>query len=229
MVDRGLVRKCGVVRDFAESTDHAALYLDLDWENLIGKSKLWKDIAALQGKKKEMKQQAFGVVKLKDNARVRCMHEMLVLKDDKCRHEEAERLLSLAESGGFEEEDWVSAESCMGWLEQTMVSAQTAVYESMIHKVGGGRATRKHHYSKECESVKEKYRVLSRMVNRWDAKKRSLRCMMKLAIRAKLVLGDELPVLKGRRSIPNQNSKFKDWECWISGARENGIRDGKQR
>ena len=55
MVDRGLVRKCGVVRDFAESTDHAALYMDLDWENLIGKSDLWKDIAGLQGKKKEMK------------------------------------------------------------------------------------------------------------------------------------------------------------------------------
>ena len=219
MVDRGLVRKCGVVRDFAESTDHAALYMDLDWENLIGKSELWKDIAALRGSKKEMKQRAFGVVKLKDNDRVGSMHDELLLRDNRYRHEEADRLLRLAESGGFTEADWSSAENCMDWLEQAMVSAQTAVYESVIPEVGGGRSSRKHHYSKEFEGIKEKYRVLSKMTNRWDAKKRSIRCMTKLAVRAKRVLGDELPRLSKQKDIPSEISGFLDWEGWISSIR----------
>ena len=180
---------------------------------------MWKDIAALHGSKKEMKQQAFGVVKLKDKDRVGSMHEELLLRDNRYRHEEADRLLRLAESGGFTEADWSSAENCMDWLEQAMVSAQTAVYESVIPEVGGGRSRRKHHYSKEFEGIKERYRVLSKMTNRWDAKKRSIRCMTKLAVRAKRVLGDELPRLSKQIDIPSEVSGFKDWEGWISSVR----------
>ena len=215
MVDRGLVRKCGVVRDFAESTDHAALYMDLDWENLIGRSELWRDIAGLREKKKEMKQQAFGVVKLKDNARVQCMHEMLLSKDDKYRHEDADRLLGLAESGEFGEEHWERAEDCMDWLEQTLVAAQTAVYEAVIPEVGGGRAARKHHYSREYESIKERHRILVKITNRWSSKKRSYRCLRRLAVRAKEVFASELPRCTSEQEIPDENSPFKDWEAWI--------------
>jgi hypothetical protein len=215
MVDRGLVRKCGVVRDFAESTDHAALYMDLDWENLIGKSELWKDIAGLQGKKKEMKQQAFGVVKLKDSARVQCMHEMLLERDNRHRHEEADELLGLAESGKFGEEHWERAEDCMDWLEQTLVSAQTAVYKAVIPEVGGGRAARKHHFSREFEGIKERHRILSKITNRWDSKKRSYRCLRRLAVRAKEVFAGELTRCTAEQEIPDENSHFRDWESWI--------------
>ena len=103
-------------------------------------------------------------------------------------------------SGLCRGEHWGRAETCREWLEQTMISAQTGVCGEVISEVGGGRVSRKHHYSREFEGITERYRVLSKMKNRWHSKKRSLRRMTKLVVWVQKVLGNELPRLSTRKA-----------------------------
>ena len=100
----------------------------------------------------------------------------------------------------------------MDWLEQTFVSAQTAVYKAVIPEVGGGRAARKHHFSREFEGIQERHRILSKITNRWDSKKRSYRCLKRLAVRAKEVFAGELLRCTVEQEIPDEYSHFRDWE-----------------
>ena len=75
--------------DWQETTDHAAIYLDLDMDSLLGRSEQWKDIEAPKhaGRSDELK--GFWVVRLNNEGRLRGYREQLqeLCEVDGGRHE----------------------------------------------------------------------------------------------------------------------------------------------
>lgn len=82
LIDRGLIKGTGVLRDYEETTDHAAIYLDIDMGNMLGKSELWEHIKeAVEKRKQDHRLNSFGAVKPKEVGRVKQFHDVLLKQE----------------------------------------------------------------------------------------------------------------------------------------------------
>jgi hypothetical protein len=164
MWERGLVRKVGVTQDTADGSDHGGTYVDLDWEGVLGKSRLWEDIRAqVKARKSDDKQRAFKAVKLSDPARIKKYVEAVTRGEQKERARQVGVLLERARVGGLDEEGWEEAEGHMAYYEDLLVGAQTALLKT-LPRTGG---VRKQWYSKEYVGIARKARLVSRFTKAW--------------------------------------------------------------
>lgn len=190
LVQRGLVRRIGVLEDKLDGTDHAACLMDLDRDNLLGKSQLWQDIKKeVQRKKADKKQAAFKAVKLNSDTRVDAYKQALyeVLQTSMgSSHKNCDTILRLQEEaarGKLSEDKWEQAEIYMRQLEEALVLAQEKVWDT-LPKTGG---VRKNWYSKEYVEIARKARRLQKYALAWRRGMRGDR----LAQQTELIAGQD--------------------------------------
>ena len=231
--ERGLVRGCGVLRDKQESTDHAAIYLDIDRENLLGKSRLWQDIKLIANQQRDPKLASFGVVRLSDAERLRGYRQKLAEKADCDKMDAVDWLFQQTVEGNRDDGIWRQAEELMKWWEEAAVDAQVELHEEVVPKVGGGSAARKHHYSHEYVALAGQYRRILKIVNMWDSSV-SGGIHLRMVRRAKKKLGKALPRFSKNGELPDKRSTLAQWYVWIAKLREvigdlKGQMHGKKR
>jgi hypothetical protein len=72
-----------MVVDYSESTDHAAVYMDVDLDNFMGKSELWADIKRAEiARREDSLLNSFGTVRPTDTERVQEFHDELLAEND---------------------------------------------------------------------------------------------------------------------------------------------------
>jgi hypothetical protein len=208
--ERGLVRKVGVTQDTSDGSDHGGTYVDLDWEGMMGRSKLWEDIREqVRARRRDDKQRAFKAVKLTDAGRVKAFVDAVTKKEQSGRAEQVMELMERARGGGLDRQGWGEAEGHMAYYEELLVSGQTAVLRT-LPQTGG---VRKQWYSKEYVEIARKARMISRFTKAWRRGLRGRRLVEEAGALAKKVGG--LPKFSGGLTLPCINLETHRWKEWM--------------